>query len=269
MNFSLIFYTVCLLLFTCEINGYLIHHNYFIRHVSKIVAEVQSVKTTTNDNEDYYQTFPMFDKLLFHRFSDAVANEFRSNFNSSIEQSSIPTPTNYKDLISMINNMTFTSSKDIVNKQSKRMLVRLFPPGLLPAYNLIFSNLFPDFSAYMNTYVTKWTTNWLMGNAIISDVINPVDGSIIRKDNCLIIEKCRFLETAGCVRTCLHACKIPTQNFFKDEMGLPVFIKPNLTDYSCKFEFGIEPIPLEIDSSLLNLPCLSTCTANSKQSSCK
>ena len=54
---------------------------------------------------------------------------------------------------------------------------------------------------------------------------------IIRRQQGLLVEKCRFLESAGCARTCLHACKIPTQRFFLEEMGLPVTLSPNMTDF--------------------------------------
>ena len=32
--------------------------------------------------------------------------------------------------------------------------------------------------------------------------------------------------------------KVPTQRFFLEEMGLPVALRPNMTDYSCRFEVG-------------------------------
>ena len=54
---------------------------------------------------------------------------------------------------------------------------------------------------------------------------------VTRRAQGLLVEKCRFLETAGCARTCLHACKIPTQRFFLEEMGLPVTMLPNMTDF--------------------------------------
>ena len=55
--------------------------------------------------------------------------------------------------------------------------------------------------------------------------------TVTRKSQGLLVEKCRFLETAGCAKTCLHACKIPTQRFFLEEMGLPVTLLPNMTDF--------------------------------------
>lgn len=80
-----------------------------------------------------------------------------------------------------------------------------------------------------------------------------------------------FLEASGCIKTCTHACKIPTQRFFNEHMGVPVTLKPNLTDYSCKFEFGIEPLKIEDDTELLSHPCLSICPSGKKnlgQNSC-
>jgi hypothetical protein len=107
-----------------------------------------------------------------------------------------------------------------------------------------------------------------MGNSTVSDLFidstNLIENNVQSESSksiqkLLLIEKCRFLETSGCVQTCLHACKIPTQNFFFEEMGLPVYIKPNITDYSCRFEFGIFPIPIESDLSLKKVSCLLNC----------
>ena len=60
---------------------------------------------------------------------------------------------------------------------------------------------------------------------------NEAGEVVTRKAQGLLVEKCRFLESAGCARTCLHACKIPTQRFFLEEMGLPVTMLPNMTDF--------------------------------------
>lgn len=54
----------------------------------------------------------------------------------------------------------------------------------------------------------------------------------------------------------MHACKIPTQTFFLENMGLDVTLSPNVTDLSCKFSFGLKPEPLE-ESELFSAPCLS------------
>ena len=80
----------------------------------------------------------------------------------------------------------------------------------------------------------------------------------------LLVEKCRFLEVSGCLATCIHACKVPTQRFFLEEMGVPVTIYPNVTDMSCRFEFGRYPAPLSEDP-ISALPCLTTCTIKKRE----
>ena len=71
--------------------------------------------------------------------------------------------------------------------------------------------------------VTHFTTKWLMGPSEV------VEGNV------LLVERCRFLETSGCVRTCVQACKSPTQDFFFEEMGLLVALKPNFTGMNDAF----------------------------------
>jgi len=175
---------------------------------------------------------------------------------------------NYSALIDMVNSMTFTRPSSSVNVQGKNMLVRLFPSFLLPTYKVVFRP-FLSLSILMNAYVTLWTTKWLMGPSKLVDLDASVNINVEQQQHqqqngpvntmTLQIEKCRFLEASGCVRTCLHACKIPTQDFFFQEMGLPVSVSPNLTDMSCKFVFGQSPIDWKEDPSLV-APCFSQCS---------
>jgi low affinity Fe/Cu permease len=127
----------------------------------------------------------------------------------------------------------------------------------------------------------------------------------IRKNQGLLVEKCRFLEEAGCVRTCLHACKIPTQRFFLEgiyiwiivsityafwlglfvlrtiyrqnyetifhvvilsihhhhleEMGLPVTLNPNMTDYSCKVYMYINIYIYVYVFICMHIQCIYVC----------
>lgn len=225
------------------------------------ISRVLSV--TTNDSpytrvDDPYDSFTLFDKVLFGRFAASVAAEISENPSSSTDLSSkrVEVPRNYQQLMNLINVMTTTRSMSHVHDQGKNMLKRLFPDWLLEQYKWMFAAPFPTFSAWMNSWVTHWTTNWLMGNSTIYDLELP-DGTIGKQQG-LLVEKCRFLETAGCVQTCLHACKVPTQRFFLEEMGLPVTLRPNMTDFSCRFEFGVAPVPLTEDP-IVTSPCLGGC----------
>mmetsp|Transcript_22154 Transcript_22154/g.21383 ORF Transcript_22154/g.21383 Transcript_22154/m.21383 type:complete len:274 (-) Transcript_22154:366-1187(-) len=223
--------------------------------------QITNNKNNINDKTDPYENFPIFDKVLFHLFASSVTVE--------MGKTKKYTPRNYLELMSLINEMTTTRPIQQVNDQGKNMLKRLFPEWLLTQYKWMFSAPFPEFSALMNAYVTHWTTNWLMGNSTIYDLeyTDNVGKTVTRKNQGLLVEKCRFLEEAGCAKTCLHACKIPTQRFFLEEMGLPVTLNPNMTDYSCKFEFGVMPMPLEEDP-ICKTPCLQNCSLGVNKPSC-
>jgi len=58
-----------------------------------------------------------------------------------------------------------------------------------------------------------------------------------------VVEKCKFLQESGCKGMCLHICKMPAQQFFKDELGLPLTVKPNFVTQECQWSFGEEPLP--------------------------
>ena len=213
----------------------------------------------SNTSNDFFNSFSLLDKILFNRFSNSVANELGIT----------DPPSNYQQLISTINELTISKPPNEVNESGKRMLVGLFPSWLLSQYKWMFAKPFPKFSVWMNAWVTHLATNWLMGNSTVIDLTSTEDGTILEEQG-LLIEKCRFLETSGCLRTCIHACKIPTQRFFLEEMALPVTLIPNVTDYSCRFEFGVMPVPLAEDP-INKSPCLSICTVKLRisASACK
>jgi hypothetical protein len=86
--------------------------------------------------EDPYNSFPLFDKILFKLFSASVTAE--------MQKSSDKEPKNYGELMDLINEMTKTRSVQRVNDQGKNMLKRLFPPWLLTQYKWMFAAPFPE-----------------------------------------------------------------------------------------------------------------------------
>lgn len=81
--------------------------------------------------------------------------------------------------------------------------------------------------------------------------------------------ECRYLRESGCKAACLHLCKTPTQSLFQDELGIPLYMKPNFEDCSCEMFFGVKAMPMEEDP-VYGTPCFSDCAMNkvfSKQSS--
>ncbi|RLM97778.1 hypothetical protein C2845_PM06G08070 [Panicum miliaceum] len=75
----------------------------------------------------------------------------------------------------------------------------------------------------------------------------------------VFVEKCKYLEESKCLGICINTCKLPTQTFFKDRMGVDLYMEPNFEDYSCQFNFGVPPPPLDADKALKE-PCLDICT---------
>eukprot|EP00884_Botryococcus_braunii_P023672 jgi/Botrbrau1/998/Bobra.114_1s0036.1 len=70
--------------------------------------------------------------------------------------------------------------------------------------------------------------------------------------------RCRYLEQTGCASVCINSCKLPTQEFFAKDMGLPLTMTPNYDDFSCQFSFGMVPPPPGKDEALAT-PCFRQC----------
>ena len=86
-----------------------------------------------------------------------------------------------------------------------------------------------------------------------------------RKDGQLggiIIEKCKFLQESGCKGLCLHQCKLPAQQFFDEQLGLPLMVSPNFATQECQWSWGEIPLDHTKDPSF-PLGCLSGCPTRS------
>lgn len=170
------------------------------RYSARRIRDRLDAEVSTGQTNDLFESFGLLDRFLFSRFAESVAGEIQQ-----------PAAKSYFDLIEQINSMNREHPQSVVHEKGKRMLTKLFPPWLLPQYKWMFSGPFPNFSARMNTWVTHWTTNWLMGNSTVIDLQLGGSAGLTLKEQGLKIEKCKFLETSGCVSTCINACKIPTQ----------------------------------------------------------
>jgi len=85
----------------------------------------------------------------------------------------------------------------------------------------------------------------------------------VGKNQGLLVKRCRFLEESSCASACVNSCKIPTQNFFIQDMNLPVTMTPNYETYECIFEFGKLPTTENLSDSM-DTPCLSRCPSYGK-----
>ncbi|KAH8077003.1 DUF4033-containing protein [Aureococcus anophagefferens] len=104
---------------------------------------------------------------------------------------------------------------------------------LYDAYRQLFAHeVFRPYSAKLNAWVTRACSYWLMGASTVGDVETPDatwgDGAHQK----LVVERCRFLEAGGCASACVNLCKIPTQRFFGEDMGLPLLMEPDYEDFA-------------------------------------
>ncbi|KAK7840671.1 beta-carotene isomerase D27, chloroplastic [Quercus suber] len=163
----------------------------------------------------------------------------------------------YDGLIEVANQLMMKGRTNSDTREATvRILVSLFPPFLLELHRILITPIGGGkVAAMMVARVTALTCQWLMGTCTVNSVDLP-DGTSCTSG--VFVDKCKYLEESKCVGICINTCKLPTQNFFKDYMGIPLLMEPNFSDYSCQFKFGILP-PLAEDDIALKEPCLEIC----------
>ncbi|RRT80094.1 hypothetical protein BHM03_00008028 [Ensete ventricosum] len=106
-------------------------------------------------------------------------------------------------------------------------------------------------STFSREYFAAFTTiffPWLIGRCEVRK--SEIKGK--SEKNVVYIPKCRFLESTNCVGMCTNLCKIPSQKFIQDTLGMPVYMVPNFEDMSCEIIFGQQP---PLDDPALKQPC--------------
>lgn len=152
-------------------------------------------------------------------------------------------------------NSSFPEARQ-VQEATRGILNSLFPSWLPGAFKVMFSKPLPDFSCRLNAFATAVTCQWLMGPCKVNDV--ELDDGRVGEGMGVLVERCRYLEQAGCASICINSCKVPTQEFFARDMGLPLTMTPNYDDFSCQFSFGKTPLPREQDEAF-STPCFMQC----------
>ncbi|XP_051141849.1 beta-carotene isomerase D27, chloroplastic isoform X2 [Andrographis paniculata] len=194
---------------------------------------------------------------------DIFLNLFRSKMAGEIGWDS--EKPGYDGLIDTAHRMMAGRSNAEATNAAVRILRSLFPPLLLDLYKMLVSPIAGGRVA---------AEMWLMGTCTVNSVDLP-DGSSWSSG--VFVEKCKYLEESKCVGVCVNTCKLPTQvgmyacssvsarslsccfmTFFKEYMGVPLVMEPNLSDYSCQFKFGVLP-PRPEEDSVLKEPCLQIC----------
>ena len=126
----------------------------------------------------------------------------------------------------------------------------LMTPVLPPFYRIFMSGIVPKLGT---EYDGKQIGPWFYAPFLTSFVTPTFFGFLVgpsypnrRKDGelgGLVVEKCKFLQESGCKGLCLHQCKLPAQQFFQEELGLPLTVTPNFVTQECQWSFGEKPLP--------------------------
>lgn len=152
--------------------------------------------------------------------------------------------------------VTYADHTEAQHTMVKNTLGGLMTPVLPPFYRIFMSGIVPNVGT---EYDGKQFGPWFYAPTLTSIVTPTFFGFLVgpskpnrRADGQrggLVVEKCKFLQESGCKGLCLHQCKIPAQEFFKDELGLELTVKPNFVTQECQWSFGETPLPPEEDPS--------------------
>ncbi|GLT42411.1 hypothetical protein SLA2020_164120 [Shorea laevis] len=159
---------------------------------------------------------------------------------------------------------TATMVSRMFDPEKQRELVVQSLEKAIPRIILSMIRMLLPQSQFTREYCAIFTTiffTWLIGPSEVRE--SELNGR--REKNVVHIKKCRFLEQTNCVGMCTNLCKMPSQAFIKDSMGMPVNMVPNFDDLSCEMIFGQDP-PASIDDPALKQPCYKSCKEKRKHS---
>ncbi|KAK2649689.1 hypothetical protein Ddye_017178 [Dipteronia dyeriana] len=192
---------------------------------------------------------------------DLLLNSFRKKLVQEVGlDSEMP---GYDGMIELANALLMKGKTNSDTRDAAiRILVSFFPQPVLNLFRTLISPIAEGkLAAAMVARVTALTCQWLMGTCEVNSVGLP-DGSSCQSG--VFVERCKYLEESKCVGVCINTCRIPTQTFFKDYMGIPLLMEPNFSDYSCQFKFGVLP-PLPEDDTIFKEPCLEICPTSRRR----
>lgn len=167
-----------------------------------------------------------------------------------------------------------TSYKNFVNV-SKLLLLERNPNEIRTKIVNLLTAILPNFvkiffrKQYSNDpkLVSELSVQWF-GFGFLTWLVGPVepklsqitltDGSIQIWNSTVKLTECRYLAESGCKAACTQLCKRPTQAFFSEQLGVPLYMKPNFTDYSCELMFGV-PAPPDAEDEAYLEPCYVAC----------
>ena len=163
--------------------------------------------------------------------------------------------------------VTYADHTKAQHTMVKNTLGGLMTPVLPPFYRIFMSGIVPklgtdfDGKQFGPWFYAPWLTS-IVTPTFFGFLVGPSKPNR-RSDGQrggLVVEKCKFLQESGCKGLCLHQCKIPAQEFFKEELGLDLTVKPNFITQECQWSFGEVPVSVEEDQSFPK-GCLVGCVS--------
>lgn len=163
-------------------------------------------------------------------------------------------PNDWRDPAATFAGMVDVSRALLRSKRGDASAARAAVIEGLPRVPAWFRRLFPysRWGAALNARVTPGAFGWLVGAARVIEI--DVDGRPLRAG--VEIERCRYLEAAGCAAMCVNMCQQPVQTFFTRELGMPLRMEPDFQTGACVMSFGVAPLE---DDPALRTPCLAGC----------
>jgi beta-carotene isomerase len=221
-----------------------------------LVADCALEDVTYQDN--------LLDKFLLHIFRKLVAQ------NTGGVTSALP---EMEGLVEQGKTYMINNNAEAQHQMVYTTLGQLMTPYLPPFYRVFMSGIIPQFgktneekekdgkppvqlgpwfyAPWLTSIVTPTFFGWLVGPSIPN---RRRDG----KRGGLVVKKCKFLQISNCKGLCLHQCKLPAQQFFQTELGLPLTVSPNFVTQECQWSFGQVPVPPE-DDPFFPKGCLVGC----------
>ena len=165
-------------------------------------------------------------------------------------------PASWTDPDETFAGMTDVSRALLRSKRGDVDAARAAVIAALPRVPPWFRKLFPysRWGAALNGRITPGAFGWLVGEARVIEI--EVDGRPLRSG--VEIERCRYLEAAGCAAMCVNMCQQPVQTFFTRELGMPLRMEPDFETGGCVMSFGVAPLEEGADPAL-KTPCLAGC----------
>eukprot|EP00640_Fibrocapsa_japonica_P004389 CAMPEP_0113939022 /NCGR_PEP_ID=MMETSP1339-20121228/5420_1 /TAXON_ID=94617 /ORGANISM="Fibrocapsa japonica" /LENGTH=226 /DNA_ID=CAMNT_0000942405 /DNA_START=137 /DNA_END=817 /DNA_ORIENTATION=+ /assembly_acc=CAM_ASM_000762 len=146
----------------------------------------------------------------------------------------------------------------------KMKLVGLLSVVIPPPVKKFFREKYAEDPKFITDNSVLWFTfgflTWLVGPTESFDKASAIadEAQPMKEEwqNGIILSNCRFLSEGGCKGMCVHLCKTPTQTFFKEQLGVPLYMEPNFETGSCSLQFGVEPPDHD---PAFGTPCFTSC----------